>query len=414
MPSGRITKRSIDALKCPQGKDRVFLWDDGIAGFGAVRFASGKCAFVVQYRRDGRTRRFRIGEYGRLTTDEARSSARQLLAAVDRGLDPSREKAAASATPTLDGLIADFLTEEIAPKRAAGTAKLYRLYLEKHVSPSLGSRKIDSLARSDLARLHRMIGSQRPVTANRVLKVLSGLFAFAQSRGHLPTGSENPAKGINLFKEEARERFLSFDELQRLGATLREAETIGTPWTIDENSPSAKHAPPTEKRRHIHSPHVVGAIRLLLFTGCRLREVLNLRWCDVDFQREMLFLASSKTGKKAVVLNGAAVKILESLPRLGTYVIASPRGDKARPDIKKPWESIRSRAELSGLRLHDLRHSFASVGAGTGLGLPVIGKLLGHTQASTTARYAHLDADPVKRAAEQIGQHLAAALNSET
>src|SRR5262249_55622294 len=155
---------------------------------------------------------------------------------------------------------------------------------------------------------------------------------------------------------------------------------------------TAKHAPKEADRRTKVGPHAAAAVRLLILTGARLRE-----WEHVDLERGLLFLADSKTGKKAIVLNAPALDILANLPRVGTYVIAGQAAgtndEKPRSDLNRPWRAIVKRARLSGLRIHDLRHTHASVGAGLGLGLPIIGKLLGHTQPSTTARYAHLDAD---------------------
>ena len=153
---------------------------------------------------------------------------------------------------------------------------------------------------------------------------------------------------------------------------------------------------------------VTAALRLLLLTGCRLREILNLRWEEFDRERGMLLLPDSKTGRKPVILSGAAIAVLESIPRAGDYVIAGLRPENARHDLKRPWEAIRHRAALGPIRLHDLRHTFGATGAGSNLGLPVIGKLLGHKRAETTSRYAHIAADPLKTAADAIAAKLAA------
>jgi integrase len=199
-------------------------------------------------------------------------------------------------------------------------------------------------------------------------------------------------------------------ELERLGAAIREAETKGIPWDADERKPKAKHLPKAKNRFTKVSPFAAAAIRLLLFTGCRLREILHLKWKQVDLERGLLFLADSKTGRKTVILNAPALAVLTGLDRLGAYVVPGDDPEKPRADLKRPWEAVGRRAGLGGVRLHDLRHTYASFGAGGGLGLPIIGKLLGHTQASTTQRYAHLDADPLRRASEAIGGRIAAAL----
>jgi integrase len=304
-----------------------------------------------------------------------------------------------------------YLADVFATKRSS-TADLYAIYLRHHVAPELGSRKITAITRADVTKLHRQIGLTKKPTANRVLNTLSGVFAFAARMGMVSEGF-NPARGVSKFAEEGRERFLSVDELARLGEALREAETVGIPWGPNP-AKLVKHAPKAENRRVVLSPHVTGAIRLLLFTGCRLREILHLRWCDVDLERGLLFLPTSKTGKKTVVLSTPAVQVLNELPRLGAFVVpgekAGTKDEAPRADLKRPWSLVATRAGLNGLRLHDLRHSFASVGAGSGLGLPIIGKLLGHSQPSTTAKYAHLDANPLRRASDAIASTIAAAM----
>ena len=226
-------------------------------------------------------------------------------------------------------------------------------------------------------------------------------------RGH------NPAAHIEAFREQRRERFLTTDELANLGDAIREAETTGIPWEIDDAKPTAKHIPKENRVTNI-GPHAGAALRLLILTGARLREILGLKWDYVDLERGLLLLPDSKTGRKTIVLNAPAMKVLADLPRLGVYVIASQSSgaekETPRADLNRPWRVVAKRAGLIGVRLHDLRHTHASIGAGAGLGLPIIGKLLGHAQATTTARYAHLDADPLRRASEQIGSKLAAAM----
>jgi integrase len=251
-----------------------------------------------------------------------------------------------------------------------------------------------------------------PVQANRVLAMIGALYGFAAGAGYVPEGF-NPARGIEKFPERARERFLTSDELARLGDVLRQGETIGLPYGVDETKPKAKHAPKEDNRRVILDPFAVAAIRLLILTGARLREVLHARWEHVDFDRGVIFLPDSKTGKKPIYLSAASLAILSALPRIeaNPHIIPGERAGQPRADLKRPWAAVTKAAGLEGLRIHDLRHSFASIGAGASLGLPIIGKLLGHTQAATTHRYAHLDADPMRRAAETIGATISAAMD---
>jgi len=239
--------------------------------------------------------------------------------------------------------------------------------------------------------------------------VVGSMYAFAARTGAVPEGI-NPARKIDKFAEHRRERFLTGAELERLGAAIREAETKGIPWEVDEAKSKAKHLPQAKNRFTKIGPFAAAAIRLLLFTGCRLREILHLQWENVDLERGLLFLPDSKSGRKTVILNAPALAVLAGLNRLGSYVVPGDGPKKLRADLKRPWEAVSKRAGLEGVRLHDLRHTYASFGAGSGLGLPIIGKLLGHTQPSTTQRYAHLDNDPLRRAAENIGGQIAAAL----
>lgn len=183
------------------------------------------------------------------------------------------------------------------------------------------------------------------------------------------------------------------------------------PWTVNVTKLGSKHLPKAaERHRAVFSPFAVAAVRLLLLTGCRLREVLDLRWNEVDVERGLLLLPDSKTGRKTVILNAPALAVLASLPKLGTYALPGDNPERPRPDLKRIWRAVTTLAGLEGVRLHDLRHTYASFGAGSGLGLPVIGKLLGHSQPSTTQRYSHIARDPLRRASEQIGGAISAAM----
>jgi len=225
--------------------------------------------------------------------------------------------------------------------------------------------------------------------------------------------ARQPGAQVGRYREQGRERYLTSDELARLGDALAQAEAIGLPYTVDETKPKAKHAPKLENRRRKIDPFAIAAILLLILTGARLNEILTAKWSYIDFERGLMNLPTSKTGKKSIFLSAAALEVLSRLPRIegNPHIICGEKEGGCRADLKKPWAAITHAADLEGLRIHDLRHSFASVGAGGGLGLPIIGKLLGHSQPATTARYAHLDADPIRRAVEAIGNTISAALN---
>jgi integrase len=236
-------------------------------------------------------------------------------------------------------------------------------------------------------------------------------------KGKVLPKMENPAGDIDRYQEKRRERFLKTEEISRLAAAIQEAETIGIPWEPDPEK-KTKHAKKPENRLVKIDAAVAAAIRLLLLTGARLREILHLKWEHVDFERGLLLLPDSKTGRKTIVLNAPALAVLNNVARIGIYVVAGESAgtddERPRADLKRPWAMLIRRAELERLRIHDLRHSFASFGAGGGLGLPIIGKLLGHVQPATTQRYAHLDADPLRKASDAIGSAIAAAMGEGT
>ncbi|MGQ3293971.1 MAG: tyrosine-type recombinase/integrase, partial [Shinella sp.] len=265
--------------------------------------------------------------------------------------------------------------------------------------------------RVDVQRAHMKMTKTARYSANRAMALLSAAYVWGAKRGYVPEGL-NPAAAIDKNKEEPRERYLTGEEMVRLGDALREAETIGIPHKASDS----KHAP-KEKNRTIYGRHVTGAIRLLMLTGCRLREILNLRWSEYDEKRGLLMLPDSKTGRKTVVLSEAAQAELDGLPRLGQFVIAGRSAglpdEQPRTDLKKPWAAIAGRAGLDDVHLHDLRHTFASVGAGDGMSLLTIGKLLGHSDAATTQRYAHLHVDPTRAAANAIAGQIATALEGK-
>jgi integrase len=410
MAGQRITKRVVDSLKIKPSEYAV--WDATMPGFGVRVRPTGAMSYIVVYRagsgRGAPYRRYTIGTIGKITPEKARLRAKGILGAVAHGRDPAGEKTSERGTPTVAELVDRFMAEHIEPKRKPSTTTFYEDILNRIVKPELGTSKADKVTRSAIAKVHGKLRAT-PFQANRMLAVVGSMYAFAARTGAVPEGI-NPARKIDKFAEHRRERFLTGAELERLGAAIREAETKGIPWEVDEAKSKAKHLPQAKNRFTKIGPFAAAAIRLLLFTGCRLREILHLQWENVDLERGLLFLPDSKSGRKTVILNAPALAVLAGLNRLGSYVVPGDGPKKLRADLKRPWEAVSKRAGLEGVRLHDLRHTYASFGAGSGLGLPIIGKLLGHTQPSTTQRYAHLDNDPLRRAAENIGGQIAAAL----
>jgi integrase len=297
-------------------------------------------------------------------------------------------------------------------KRKAATQRDYQWMLRSSAVAKLRKQAVTRITRADIACLHAEM-RDTPSQANRLIAVISSLYTFLEKRGLVPDGM-NPTKRTEKYREVRRERFLSKDELERLGAAIDEGETDGLPWGLDPEKPQSKHVAKLENQRVVLSPDVANAFRLLTLTGARLREILHLRWEHVDLERGLLLLPDSKTGRKTIVLNDAAIRILQGHRRVGPYVICGKDPNHPRSDLKRPWELLCRRAALTEVRIHDLRHTFASVGAGSSLGLPIVGKLLGHNQPQTTARYAHLDADPLRRASNIIGEQIDAAMRGGT
>jgi integrase len=410
---GKLTRQPLANLK-PRSKPYI-EYDSELIGFGVAVYPSGVKSWVCEYRPHGGGRgvakkRVTLGKTSQLTPDQARKAAAGMLAAVRLGGDPAQDKAKQRACVTVGELIDFFDARYVAPMLKPGTAIGYRIALEE-LRRAHGTLKATSLTRSQVATLHFAMAN-RPYAANRAVAVWSKAFAWAVSEGLVPEG-QNPAKNIKKYPERGRERFLTSAELARLGDALREGETVGLPYSVDETKPTAKHAVRIEHRRFRLDRFATAAIRLLVLTGARLREILHAKWEQVDLERGLIFLADSKSGKKPLYLSAVAHEVLAEVPRVegNPYVIAGAKGGAPRADLKKPWGSVSRAAGLEGVRIHDLRHSFASFGAGASLGLPIIGKLLGHSQPSTTHRYAHLDADPMRRAADTIGESISAAMD---
>jgi integrase len=407
--------RAIEAL--PVTGKTYPAYDPALPGFGVRVAAGGTKSWTIEYRPGGgrrsATKRLTLGRVGTLSLVQARERAKTILAAVQLGADPAGDKIDRRGAVSVAEMAESYMSEEIRPLKKPRTVTLYAGYINNHVLPALGTRKARGVTPADVIKLHRKIGAGgAKVAANRTVALVSAAYTWAATAGLVPEGV-NPARGVSRFKEESRERYLTPDEFARLGAAIREAETVGLPWDVDETVPNAKHLARPEKRREVVSPHAIAAILLLIFTGARLREILDLRWIDIDLDRGVLALPDSKTGKKTVLLTAPALAVLAMVPRCGEYVIAGLDPERPRSDLAKPWRAIVKHAGLTGLRLHDLRHSFASVGVSANFGLPIIGALLGHARSETTARYAHAATDPMRRAADTIAGTIAASLRRD-
>lgn len=382
----KITKKNVDAQT--PSKKTTYLWDSTLSGFALKVLPSGRKTYLVQYRiggRSARTRRMTIGVHGTITAEQARHNAKILLAQVSLGIDPAAEKDKVKQAQSFGDLLQQFLTDYVDVKLAPRTQVEYHAIIRLKIPASLKRKTIQDITRQDIARIHQNMKDMQ-VRANKTLGVLSKFFNWCEQYGYRADYS-NPCRHIKKYKEEPRQRFLSSEEQQRLTDVLVQAE-----------------------KENFATIYAIEAIRLLMLTGARLREILDLKWEFIDWERNILSLPKSKTGAKTIYLNPQAVVILKRIVRQldNPYVICGLKEGQPIVNLQKPWRRIRAMADLEDVRLHDLRHTFASVAVMNGMSLPIVGALLGHSKPQTTARYAHLAADPLREAAELIGNKIAA------
>jgi integrase len=383
---GRLLKRHIDALAA-NGTD-AFIWDSEIPGFGVRVKPTGRKTFVFQYRNAERiSRRLTIGDYGPLTLDQARRKARDLRGLVQNGEDPVQAKRDLRNSPTVRELAARYMRDHCEGRSKQSTLAAHRWLLERIIFPALGERRVAFVEPADVRRLHESLAAT-PYNANRTIGLLRAMFNHGERWGMRPPGS-NPTRHVKKYREQKRERFLTRDEFRRVLAAIDESERSGTIM-----------------------PEAACALRLLFFTGCRLSEILTLRWDQVDLVGRCLKFADHKTdakGMKSIPLNEPALVVLNGICRseISPYVLPGKNPGSHLVNLQKPWKRVLRIARLAGVRIHDIRHTYASLGLAAGLSLPVIGGLLGHKSPQTTARYAHLSPGPLHQAAQVIGTALA-------
>ena len=377
-----ISARTVEALTVE--KDTVF-WDTQLKGFGVRVYPSGSKMYVVQSRGPAGPRRVTVGRHGVISADRARRRAASIVARIKAGEEPVPRRTPAAAGPTVAELAERYFREHVEVRCKPRTAEKHRYVVDTYILPALGKLPICGLGRTHAANLHYSLRG-KPTTANEAVATLSRMLNQAEAWGLALEGS-NPCRFVVKYKRRKLERFLTEEEFRRLGRELTALEAKG-------RMPA----------------HAAAALRLLMLTGCRCGEILTLRWEDVHLEASELRLRDSKTGPRVVPLSPAAARVLAGLPRVAgnPWVIASRRPGRHVSQITYHWYCVRARAGLEDVRLHDLRHSFASRALALGEGLPMIGKLLGHSKIQTTARYAHLARDSVKVSAARVAASIGA------
>jgi len=375
----KLTDRLVRSLPPPRASNRI-TYDTEVRGFGVRVTSLGAKAFVLNYRVNGRERRLTIGSYPDWSVAAAREQAKELKRSVDLGDDPMGRRHEDRAAPNVGTLAKRYLAEH-AVRKAARSYRDEQSMLEKLVLPALGSVKVHEVRHDDIDRVHREISARRPIRANRVAQMLSKMFNLAIRWGYRP---DNPVKGWHRNPEDRRTRYLSHEELQRLGTVL-------------EAHPNKACA---------------NVIRLLLLTGARRGEVMTATWDQFDLEKAIWIKLSAHTKQKKehrVPLSAAALRLLRDMRSERTtsrYLFPGELPDRPLQEVKGFWAGVCRKAELNDCRIHDLRHTYASILASAGLSLPVIGALLGHTQPNTTARYSHLFEDPLREATDRVGTAL--------
>jgi integrase len=379
----RLTEALLDSLT-PSDRDQ-FLFDAMLATFGYRLTPAGRGIFFA-----GRPRRT-IGYRPPLKVTEARELAHQMLADLRQGRDPAVERkarlrAAAANEMTVGQLAAKWMLDYVQPKLKPRTAFDYERLLAQHILPAIGHLSVARIERDDVVRLHVDM-ARIPRRANYAIATLRALINFGIDLGLRPPAS-NPARRIKMYRERARERFLSETEISKAAEAIEQAERAGK-----------------------IGPHGAAGLRLALFTGARSGEITAIEWSHVDWQRKLIRLPDSKTNEpRTIHLSEAALEVLKTVPRIGRFVIAGAKPDEPYKNLGRAWIDIRGNAGLNDVRLHDLRHSYASLAAGRGVSLQMIGKLLGHKVAATTQRYAHLARDAVAAVNDELGAAMQAAI----
>lgn len=367
------------------------LWDSTLTGFGLRVSPTGVKTFVARAKVAGRMHKLTLGRFPTLSVSAARREARIALDAYRRGETPEadkreRAKAVERNAVTVADLADRWLKEIVRPKRKPRTVADYEGIVAKEIKPALGTEPVKSLTFEAVNRFHASM-SRTPRRANYVVSTLRALLNFAEDIEIRPRHS-NPCRRVEFFRERARERFLSEEEIGAAADAIEQAEQDG-----------------------VIGPHAAGGLRLALLTGARSGEVTAIQWSHIDFQRRIIRLPDSKTNEpRTIELSEAAIAVIKTLPRIEPFVIAGAVKGEPYKNLTRAWGLAREYANLQDVRLHDLRHSYASLAASKGHSLQMIGKLLGHKVPATTQRYAHLARDAAASVNDELGAAMLAAI----
>ena len=388
----KLSNRTVAALSVE--RDTVF-WDRELTGFGVRVYPTGGKVFVAQARGpDGpdnphKGRRITVGRHPVLGADEARQRAALIIARVKAGEEPVPLPLPAkyAGGPKVADLARRYLEDHVAVRCKPKTQRTARSVVNRHIVPALGKLPIAAVERRHVMALHESL-CEIPAMANMVVETLTYMYKLAKGWDMVPEDHDDPCQSIPMNPKRKRERFLTDAEFTRLGQVLDEVSGNGSQV----------------------SAGAVTTIRLLMLTGCRKTEIMTLRWKHVDLDRAEMRIVNGKTGDRTVHLSPSAVNVLAALPREpdNPWVVPGAKPDTHMADIDGAWQSIRARAGLHDVRIHDIRHSFASRALALGEGLPIIGRLLGHRRVESTARYAHLARASVRQSAERIAVSIAA------
>ncbi|EKE09312.1 MAG: hypothetical protein ACD_16C00193G0009 [uncultured bacterium] len=376
----KFTKRFVESIT-PDPEKTLKYWDAELKGFGLIVLPSGRRTYCIEYRNTDRMKkRLKIGVHGQITTEEARELAKKRMGQVAHGEDPAEQKKQVSRLATMADLAQDYIERHGYKKRRRSLQGDQGL-LTNVILPNLGRLKVLHVTRQDIESLHKNLQTT-PYKANHSLALLSKMFSLAVAWGWR---DDNPVQGIERFQEEKRDRWLNDEELQRLFSVLDQ-----------------------------HPNHLTAYVfKFLLLTGARKGEALGATWNQFDLEKGVWTKPAHLTKqnkKEHLPLSDKALEVLQSVKRLvsqdSAYVFPGKVDGKPLQEIKTFWKRVIKEAHLENVRIHDLRHTHASHLVSSGLSLSIVGKLLGHTQASTTQRYAHLADEPLRQAAEFFGKKM--------